>query len=83
MAAVCQSVQIQMYVCNLSKDFSLSMILVMSDTLYQYIPDPRISELRSLILHSCMSSQDLVDSEITCPSTVEQENCAPRRAAGD
>ena len=34
MAAVCQSVQIEMYVCNLSKDFSLSMILVMSDTLY-------------------------------------------------
>ena len=33
MAAVCQSVQIEMYVCNLSKDFSLSMILVMSDTL--------------------------------------------------
>ena len=34
MAAVCQSVQIEMYVCNLSKNFSLSMILVMSDTLY-------------------------------------------------
>ena len=27
-------------------------------TVYQYIPNPRISELRSLILHSCMSSQD-------------------------
>ena len=41
MAAVCQSVQIEMYVCNLSKDFSLSMILVMSDTLYTCTP-PRI-----------------------------------------
>ena len=40
-------------------------------TVYQYIPNPRISELRSLILHSCMSSQDSVESEITCPSTVE------------
>ena len=50
-------------------------------TVYQYIPNPRISELRSLILHSRMSSQDLVDSEITCPSIVEQENCAPRRDA--
>ena len=50
-------------------------------TVYQYIPNPRISELRSLILHSCMSSQDSVESEITCPSTVEQDNRAPRRAA--
>ena len=50
-------------------------------TVYQYIPNHRISELRSLILHSCMSSQDLVDSEMTCPSTVEQENRAPRRDA--
>ena len=36
MAAVCQSVQIQMYVCNLSKNFSLAMILVTSDILYIY-----------------------------------------------
>ena len=39
MVAVCQSVQIEMYVCNLSKDFSLSMILVMSDTLYMIHTD--------------------------------------------